>query len=80
MATERRPAWLRHGQPKRDQTQHSVYVPMVLLERWRRVEAEGGQVINASALFQEALGRALDALEGDRAARESWLPSRGGSA
>jgi hypothetical protein len=51
-----------------------------LLERWRRVEASSGRIINASTLFAEALEGALTVLEAEIEARKV-LPSpkpRGG--
>lgn len=69
----RQPAWLVGGAERKQRASQrpSVYVPQELLTRWREVEARG-RLINASALFQEALGRALDTLD----ERDSWVARR----
>jgi hypothetical protein len=70
------PGWLRSQEPPPRATRRpSVYIPAPLLKRWQEAERRG-RVINLSKLVQEALAGALDVLEADAAAAESWRPRK----
>ena len=71
------PTWIRQPRPAGViRETMAVYIDATLQKRWQAVEDRGRQ-ISPSKVFQEALRAALDALEADLDAGDSWLPQEG---